>query len=81
MVLDWKYMTVLNEGKMNGNEHNYQQRVWEKVYIKYLRLLKINQIMNLPNLGESGSGLSNFITEPNCFQKSPYYQQMPKRLG
>ena len=38
-MLDWKYVTVLNKKKMNGKEHNAQQRVLAKVYIKSLRLL------------------------------------------
>ena len=29
-MLDWKYVTVLNKQKMNGNEKNSQQIVWEK---------------------------------------------------
>ena len=38
-MIDLKYATILDKRKMNGKEHNSQHIVWEKVYIKALRLL------------------------------------------
>ena len=38
-ILDWKYMTVLDNERINGDEKNAQQRIWAKVYIEYSRLL------------------------------------------
>ena len=34
-----RYMTILENRKMNEKEENYQQIIWGNVYIKYFRLL------------------------------------------
>ena len=38
-MLDLKYVNTLNKRKINEKEKNFQQRVWEKFYINYLRML------------------------------------------
>ena len=50
-MIDLKYVTLLSKHKMNGKEHNYQRRVWSKVYTRALMIINESK-KSFPTLRE-----------------------------